>query len=83
MTRPASCQSCGAAVLWATTSSGRLMPVDAEPVPSPGTGNVSIEWSAGGVVPVAQVVAPAPGLHKSHFATCPHADSHRRKGTTK
>lgn len=81
MTETAHCRSCGAAVLWTTTTSGHLMPVDAEPVQAPDTGNVSIEWSAGGVVPVAQVVAPAPGLHKSHFATCPHADRHRRKGT--
>lgn len=63
MERAAKCSSCGAAVYWIVTARGKKMPVDP-------------------AVPGGQVPSPlkdgAPGRGVSHFATCPHADQHRR-----
>lgn len=83
----ASCSSCGADVIWCTTTKGKSMPVDKEPVD---TGNLILEHGAG--VPKAIVVgdrgvfdlddngggAPAP-RYVSHFVTCPNAQEHRGK----
>lgn len=67
------CRSCGAAVIWAQTSSNKAMPVDAEAVEQ---GNIFLTQANGTLR--ATVVPPGPGLRKSHFATCPNAKSHRR-----
>lgn len=67
------CRSCGKTIWWATTKTGKAMPLDG---PDPG-GNV---WVL--PPPDLQVVdADTPGAvrARSHFATCPHADTHRRK----
>ncbi len=58
------CRSCGAEILWVKTTNGKDMPVDAKPE--------------------RLMVAYANGYHledcyRSHFATCPNADQHRRK----
>lgn len=66
------CTSCGAAIVWARTDTGRSMPLDPDPVEG---GNVQL-----GADGVARVVGPLfGGTHKSHFATCPQAAQHRRK----
>lgn len=69
------CRSCGAEVFWAVTTSGKRMPVDAEPVQ--GTeGNVYI---VEGDPPLAVVGTHTEGpTYTSHFATCPQASQHRR-----
>lgn len=73
----ARCRSCGAHVIWATTATGKAMPVDAEAVDAPDAGNIFLTFLGGQLA--AQVVEPAPGLRKSHFATCPNANTHRRR----
>lgn len=77
------CRSCDAEVIWARSSStGHLMPVDAQPVDG---GNVLLSTGPG--VRIATVVGKKaqPNLfgddgprYTSHFATCPNADTHRR-----
>lgn len=64
------CRSCGAEILWAVTTSGKRMPVDATPEPY---GNVQLETVDG--VLRASVVGHGDGTHVAHFATCP--DVHR------
>lgn len=81
------CGSCGAAILWATMSTGSLMPVDYPPLerepqprdvmrnPHTGTGAVvkkdALEFAR-------RALAAGATLHTSHFATCANADRHRR-----
>lgn len=73
------CRSCDAEVVWAKTQAGRKMPLDAQPVEG---------WSdlrglfvlRDGVALGAVTAAPRAGepVYRSHFATCPHANQHRR-----
>lgn len=73
------CRSCGATILWATTTNGKAMPIDAEPSPD---GNVELtEWAPGRYRCTVHPQTPfdAPPLHMPHHATCPHADEWRRK----
>ena len=73
----AHCISCGAVVVWVTTMNGKSMPVDVAKVRPPETGNIELDNTGGHLV--AKVVAPAPWLYRSHFATCPFASSHRKR----
>jgi hypothetical protein len=61
------CKACGAAIVWAVTSNGRRMPVDADPIPGP-----NVRLNADGTCDVFGL------LHHSHFATCPNADRFRK-----
>jgi hypothetical protein len=87
----ASCNSCGAAIVWARTEAkenkdgsvkpSRSMPIDADPdtgeMAVPGNGNlVKIGVDRG--QPVVRYVPAGKGLHVSHFATCPNRDQHRK-----
>jgi len=74
------CSTCGAEVIWARTVTGRLMPVDPEPVPG---GNIELIKPNDPREPLeAHVVTPWFGekRHVSHFVGCPQADQHRRVG---
>lgn len=53
------CTSCGAPIVFFTTATGRLMPVDAE--------TVAVDDKHLDVT-----------RHRSHFATCPNAATHRK-----
>lgn len=74
--RESLCRSCGAPIAWATTTNGKPMPLDPDPVPN---GNVVI-----GIDGVAMVFARTGQVPKgfdrfrSHFATCPEAAKFRR-----
>lgn len=75
------CRSCDAAIIWATTTGQKLMPVDAEPVAD---GNVELRPGHLGRGVVATVLT-GPSLfggplRTSHFATCAQADQWRRRG---
>lgn len=79
--------SCGSEIRWIKTESGKNMPVDPEPVaikPTQ-TGNVIVVTDSGKVkkgikVDISEVAQGTAIVgHKSHFATCPFADKHRRK----
>jgi hypothetical protein len=77
----AACRSCDAAIVWATSSGGKPMPVDAEVSDD---GNVELSMQPGLFVgPVATVVT-GPTLfgkprRKAHFASCPAAEQWRRR----
>jgi hypothetical protein len=62
------CESCGAQIIWAVSkSTGNRMPLDAEPVNQRGLF----------VIDNGYAIKPRP-VHKSHFATCPQAESWRQ-----
>ncbi|GIE75777.1 hypothetical protein Aph02nite_17270 [Actinoplanes philippinensis] len=77
----ANCRSCDAEIIWATSSGGKAMPVDAAVSED---GNVELSLQPGLFVgPVATVITgptlfPKP-MRKAHFATCSAADKWRRK----
>lgn len=71
------CRSCGAPVIWAKTEKGKSMPVDANAVDPPDTGNILLTLEDG--VLTAKYVLSASGLRLSHFATCPQAPSWRKR----
>lgn len=86
------CRSCHAEIWWAVTAGGKRMPVDSEPTPD---GNVIVVGTDPGstteAVPQVRVLAgPAVSTgtlfdevdqprYTSHFATCPNADTHRKR----
>lgn len=79
------CRSCGAGIVWAVTTSGKRMPLDADPTPA---GNVQTTVEPPHDVLRAEVLGPLEvelldpdaraGLRMPHHATCPHADDWRR-----
>lgn len=76
------CRDCRAPILWAVvTSSGKKMPLDAEPVES---GNITVESRDERGVPQVRYVTVADraqgrtGRYVSHFSTCPAAKKFRR-----
>lgn len=90
--RSSRCRSCDAPIVWTITEHGKKMPVDLEPVDrSTGHGLFVLRprylrQRRGDDAPKAIAVTlgffdghdePA---YVSHFATCPHADQHRRRG---
>lgn len=74
------CRSCGADVLWAKTDAGKSMPLDPEPVDD---GNVLLYRTPEGLRAVVMSkgdhVPDNASRHKTHFATCPNAERHRRR----
>ena len=83
------CRSCNAPLFWVETVAtetkpGKRMPLDADPANTNRAlvvenGNLMF---AGGVtgdnVPLVKYVPNGEGMHRTHFATCPNANSHRR-----
>lgn len=75
------CDSCSAPVIWGITKLGKRMPVDVEPNSA---GTVALERRHDGQIgadtlPVARRFGRT-DLRTSHFATCPFAARHRRRG---
>jgi hypothetical protein len=73
------CRSCQAPIVWATTEDRKSMPVDASTDPA---GNVVLARVAGEVrvTVLDQDALFGDGVRrKSHFATCPDADSWRSR----
>ena len=64
------CKSCGAAIVYAVTTSGARMPLDVEPVAG---GKYAIVDGDHAVYDRALETG-----YVSHFATCPNANRHRR-----
>lgn len=84
----AACSSCRASIIWTRTTTGSRMPVDPVPVAD---GNVAlVVRGADGAGLTAIVLKSRRDAHllsgaltagpryKSHFATCPNADKHRK-----
>ena len=65
------CSKCDAKIAFTVTSSGKWMPVDAD---SLNDEDVELLGRVGG-----EKVEYRHGDHMSHFATCPEADSFRKK----
>jgi hypothetical protein len=61
--KPGSCRSCNAPILWVKMSSGRLMPLDAQPEKR------VVMSEDGGLVRT---------CYRTHFETCPAAAAHRK-----
>ncbi len=87
---PKACKSCGAPIFWAESDrTGVSMPVDAEPS---GAGNIQLVDRRGKIVAqmlggsaknirdAAWALTGKHTLRTSHFATCPNAAAHRRRG---
>lgn len=66
----ANCRSCGAEIIWRITEKGKRIPLDAQPIKTPG-----LFYEAGGT----DHVHSAPELYLTHFASCPNADQHRKE----
>jgi hypothetical protein len=73
MAKASKCKSCGAAIVWAKTVSGKLAPFDAE---SHEDGTFVI--GSDGVARFDDMLIARQG-YRSHFATCPNAAKHRKK----
>jgi hypothetical protein len=79
------CRSCDAPIIWIVTKPGnRSMPIDPEPQPD-GTilvdfdKGVGVVLSKGAIASIAtDLAATNEPLYRSHFATCPQAQEHRR-----
>jgi hypothetical protein len=77
------CRSCGAEIIWARTERGSRMPMDARRV----MGNdKNLFVLRDHHSPEGPLAIAAWGLdwrsdphYRSHFATCPNADQHRRR----
>lgn len=77
------CRTCKAEIRWAVTEQGRPIPLDLEPVPD-GNIRLAAAHALGGmaraiVVPEQRRGELAGELYRPHFASCPHADQHRRR----
>lgn len=78
------CRSCRAPIVWAHTEQGNPMPVDRDPVPGGNLVFVPRLFDFDQAPPVVHVITDEaaiegePERYVSHFATCPHADEHRR-----
>ena len=89
-TRPApaqtasACRSCKAPILWVRTEKQKRMPLDATPVDASthqrNTFVLRDTASPAGPLAIAATPQQLPGevYYVSHFATCPHAQEHRR-----
>jgi len=68
------CKSCKASIVWAMTTSGSRMPLDAKPVKQ-GTFTLLED----GRYLLAEIATGDDvDRYQSHFATCPNADRHRK-----
>lgn len=70
MSAPQTCRSCQAPIIWATTTRGKSVPIDAEPSED---GNLTV---IDGVVHFSKLAGQK--HYKSHFATCGDRDAWRR-----
>lgn len=77
----AACRSCGESIIWRTTPGGKPMPLDPEPVDH---GNVIVlddrRCRVVGGAAAEDHKREGGELYVSHFATCPNANEHRKRG---
>jgi hypothetical protein len=64
------CRSCDAKLVWATTASGKKMPLEQC---SLAEGNIRIDATG-----IARVGKVGTGPYRSHFATCPNSKDWRK-----
>ena len=63
------CKSCKRSIAWMKTSAGKNIPVDIDSVGLADKSDLAKGYNV--------IFNPGKG-HKSHFATCPNANQHRR-----
>lgn len=75
----ARCRTCRAPIIWASSYGGARIPMDADP----NAGKFALHMDEHGTVHADMTEAPASGepRYTSHFATCPDAEQHRRRGS--
>lgn len=75
------CRSCRAEIVWVGTEHGRAMPLDRQPYVGDDPRGLFVirvvDKRAIGMAVPAGAFEDEP-RYRSHFATCPHADEHRR-----
>jgi hypothetical protein len=82
MSAEAICRSCKAPIIWAETTEGKRMPVDAEPSEP---GNIKLVDRGPRRLPIAVILdatalrSTTEVLRLSHFATCPEGRNWRRR----
>jgi len=77
--RPTPCRSCGTAMIWAESRSGKPMPLDAHPAPN---GNVLLLDGVAHVLAIDEadmLRRRQIPLYLSHHATCPHGAKWRKR----
>ncbi|WP_300268295.1 hypothetical protein [Microbacterium sp.] len=75
--REARCKSCGEPIVWAFTENGSSIPMNPEPVEPNGSGRFVVERDT--MRAYAPLFDEGMPTYISHFATCAHADLHRRR----
>lgn len=74
------CRSCLQPIIWAVTEAGKRQPLDRDPDPDGIV--IAYQDPLGGwhsrALPNDQPVLPPWKRYTTHFATCPHADEHRK-----
>lgn len=63
------CRACGAEMIWAKTTRGRALPLDAKPDPK---GNVTLDESGLATVYGAALPPDNATIYMPHHATCPN-----------
>jgi hypothetical protein len=69
------CRSCEAEILWASTCTGKPMPVNAMPCDD---GNLVLQGEPPNRVALQRLPMDVGPFYASHFATCPNAEQHRK-----
>jgi hypothetical protein len=76
---PSVCNSCKQEILWAKTENGRSMPIDPKPI-GRGTLELTVVNADYRVRVVPKEERKFRGdLYRSHFASCPFAEKHRKE----
>ncbi len=70
------CKSCGAKIVWCKTINGKMIPVNLDSLTESDKALLLDRWRKGDDTPLDFNVH----AHITHFATCPQAAEHRRKG---
>lgn len=68
----AECSSCGAEIVWAKTTNGKAVPLDAKP-------EKRYVRCASGPGPAEDATVELRSTYVTHFVTCPNATQHRKK----
>jgi hypothetical protein len=77
------CSSCGAEIEWGVTAKGRRVPLDSINREAPATPNLIVVGTFRNGTLAVDVAADGderPRTRVAHFATCPNAKQHRRRG---
>ena len=78
------CRSCGAEIIWIKMKSGKSMPCEIKPISYstdvPSHGDLTLVTPDGRVVSGNFDPASDKIGFVSHFATCPNAGTHRKRG---